>query len=112
MGRFKLIRSTVNSQYYFRFNASNGEQILASEGYTTKQNCLNGIAAVKARAPYDSAYIRTDNVGNYRFNMVSTNYQIIARSSEGYTTRHNRENAIQVVKTEAPSAPIDDLTLG
>ena len=110
MGRFKYWRSTVNNQYYFRFNASNGEQILASEGYTTKQACLNGIAAVKSRAPYDYAYSRIDNIGNFRFNMTGANYEIIARGSEGYAYRQGRENAIEVVKREAPTAPIDDLT--
>ena len=110
MGRFKVFRSTINNQYYFRFNASNGEQILSSEAYTTKPSCYNGIAAVKSRAILDSAYSRTDNVGNYRFTMTGGNYEIIARSSEGYTTRQNRENAIGVVKSEAPGALIDDLT--
>ncbi|KAB7731911.1 DUF1508 domain-containing protein [Rudanella paleaurantiibacter] len=110
MGKFKVFKSTVNQQYFFRFNASNGEQILSSEMYTTKQNCYNGIAAVKSRAPYDSAYLRIDNPLDYRFNMISTNYQVIARSSEGYTTKVNRENAIGVVKNEAPTAPIEDLS--
>lgn len=110
MGRFKVFKSAVNGQFYFRFNASNGEQILASESYTTRQGCLNGIAAVKSRAPFDYAYTRIDNAGNYRFNMTGANYEIIARSSEGYTTRQGRENAIEVVKREAPSAAIDDLT--
>ncbi len=34
----------------FKLNASNGENILASEGYTTKQNALNGIESVKKNA--------------------------------------------------------------
>ena len=110
MGKFKVFRSSVNQQFYFRFNASNGEQILSSEMYTTKQNCLNGIAAVKARAPFDSAYLRLDNFGDYRFNMISPNYQVIARSSEGYVNKQNRENAIEVVKKEAPTALIEDLS--
>jgi len=110
MGRFKIFKSTVNNQFYFRFNASNGEQILSSEGYTTKQSCLNGRDAVKSRAKLDSAYSRIDNTYNYRFNMIGANYEIIARSSEGYLARQSRENAIEVVKREAPDAGTDDLT--
>ncbi len=34
----------------FKLNASNGENILASEGYTTKQAALNGIESVKKNA--------------------------------------------------------------
>lgn len=110
MARFKIFKSTVNFQYYFRFVANNGEQILSSEGYTTKDNCKGGIRAVQTLAPYDSSYDRKDVIGNYRFNMVANNGQIVARSSEGYTTRHNREHAIEVVKAQAPSAGTDDLS--
>lgn len=109
MARFNIIPRS--NQYYFQFMASNGEQILASEGYTTKQNCRNGIDAVKSLALYDSIYDRYDNYLNYRFNMSSTNGQVVAKGSEGYTTRASRENAIDVVKTLAPRAPIYDLTV-
>ncbi|MGS9811931.1 DUF1508 domain-containing protein, partial [Pseudomonas aeruginosa] len=37
----------TDRQYYFRLKAPNGEKILASEGYTTKANCQNGIQSVK-----------------------------------------------------------------
>ncbi len=39
-----------DGQFYFRLKAANGEVICSSEGYTTKQSCLNGIQAVKAVA--------------------------------------------------------------
>ncbi len=39
-----------DGQYYFRLKAANGEIICASQGYTTKQSCLNGIAAIKSVA--------------------------------------------------------------
>jgi len=110
MSKFQIFRSTVSSQYYFRFMASNGEQILSSEAYVTKQGCVNGVASVKANAPYDSTYIRVDNPSNFRFNMKASNNEIIARSSEGYTTTYNREHAISIVKRDAPSASVDDLT--
>ncbi len=110
MARFKIFKSTTNAQYYFRFVANNGEQILSSEGYTTKDNCKNGIRAVQTRAPFDATYQRQDVVGNYRFNMLGSNGEIVARSSEGYTTRQNRENAITLVKNQAPGAGTDDLT--
>jgi uncharacterized protein YegP (UPF0339 family) len=39
-----------DDQFYFRLKAANGEIICASQGYTTKQSCLNGIAAIKSVA--------------------------------------------------------------
>lgn len=37
-------------EYRFRLKAPNGEIIAASEGYTSKQACLNGIDAIKKYA--------------------------------------------------------------
>lgn len=109
MAKFEVFKG-INSQFYFRFKATNGEQILASESYTTKQNCLNGIASVKRLSPFDSTYRRIDSYANYRFNMVAENGEIIAKSSEGYVSTQGRENAINVVKREAGTAQIIDLT--
>ncbi len=110
MSKFELFRG-INSQFYFRFKARNGEQILSSEGYLAKHSCLAGIASVKRLAPYDSSYVRIDNLGNYRFNMKAENGEIVAHSSEGYTTRQSRDHAIEVVKREAPFAEVVDLTV-
>ncbi|HPX27898.1 MAG: hypothetical protein BWX78_01118 [Firmicutes bacterium ADurb.Bin099] len=38
-------------EFRFRLKAKNGETIAASEGYTTKPACLNGIESVKKNAP-------------------------------------------------------------
>ena len=37
--------------FRFRLTAANGQHILASQGYTTKDNCLHGIQSVKNNAP-------------------------------------------------------------
>lgn len=42
----------AKGEYRFRLKAPNGEIIAASEGYTSKQACLNGIDAVKKYAPH------------------------------------------------------------
>jgi uncharacterized protein YegP (UPF0339 family) len=107
--KFQVFKSTYNSQYYYHLKARNGEKILSGEGYTTKQSCLNGIASVKANAPYDTRYDRKDGYGNYTFNLKSTNGEIIGRS-ENYTSSYGRENGINAVKLDAPAAPIEDLS--
>jgi len=38
-------------QYRFRLKASNGENILSSQGYTTKAACKNGIDSIGKNAP-------------------------------------------------------------
>lgn len=107
--KFQIFKSLSNYQYYFRLRARNGEIILSSEGYITKQGCVNGIASVKANAPYDNRYGRKDSYNNYTFNLKASNGEIIGRS-ENYTTREARENGIEAVKRDAPGAPTEDLT--
>lgn len=38
-------------EFRFRLKATNGEIIAASEGYTTKESCENGIQSVRENAP-------------------------------------------------------------
>jgi len=56
------------------------EIILSSEGYVTKQGCVNGITSVKTNAPYDNRYERKDGLSNYTFNLKASNGEIIGRS--------------------------------
>jgi hypothetical protein len=110
MGKFDVRRSSANNQFYYRFSASNGEPVQSGEGYTTKENCLKGIASVKANCQ-DARFKRTQTAGTspYGFNQEAANGEIIGRG-EKYTGSTGRENGIAVVIREAPSAPINDLT--
>ena len=38
-------------KYRFRLKAANGEMIAVSEGYASKQSCVEGIESVKKNAP-------------------------------------------------------------
>ena len=40
-----------SGEYRFRLKATNGQTIAASEGYSAKAGCLNGIDSVKRNAP-------------------------------------------------------------
>ena len=108
--KFQMFRSSANAQYYFRLKASNGETILASEGYAYKHSCQNGITSVKANAPYDSRYDRrTASNGQHYFVLKAGNGEIIG-TSEMYNSTTARENGINAVKRDAPNAPTEDLT--
>ncbi len=50
MGKFEVY-TDKKGEFRFRLKAGNGETIAASEGYTTKAACLNGIESVKKNAP-------------------------------------------------------------
>ena len=57
MGKF-VITKRSNGEFQFNLKADNGQTILASEGYSSKTSCENGIESVKKNAPDDSIYDR------------------------------------------------------
>ena len=48
--KFELYKDRAG-EFRFRLKASNGQEIAASEGYTTKAACLNGVESVRKNAP-------------------------------------------------------------
>ena len=108
-GKFELYTDKAG-ETRFRLKASNGEIILASEGYTRKPNATKGIESVKKNASDDNRYERKETKnGQYMFNLKAANAQVIG-TSESYTTEAARENGIKSVMKNAPGASIDDMT--
>ncbi|HDY85991.1 hypothetical protein LCGC14_1561600 [marine sediment metagenome] len=106
-GKFELYKDNAG-EFRFRLKAGNGENILASEGYTTKASCENGIASVRKNSPNDSLYEKKETVaGKFMFNLKAGNHQIIG-TSQSYTTASGRDNGIESVKNNAPDATVDD----
>lgn len=109
MGKF-VIKTRTNGEFQFNLQAGNGQNILASEGYTTKAACENGIESVKKNSPEDARYERkTSTNGKWYFNLKATNGQVIG-TSEMYESEASRENGIESVKKNAPDATIEDTT--
>ncbi|MCS6933669.1 MAG: YegP family protein [Chitinophagales bacterium] len=110
MGKF-VIKTRANGEYQFNLLAGNGQNILASEGYSSKASCLNGIESVKKNSPDDSRYERkTSSNGKFFFNLKAGNGQVIG-TSEMYESESSRENGIESVKKNAPNATIEDTTV-
>jgi uncharacterized protein YegP (UPF0339 family) len=110
MGKF-VITKRKNDEFQFNLKADNGQVILASEGYSAKSGCENGIASVQKNAPDDARYDRkTSTNGKAYFNLKSTNGQIIG-TSEMYESVAARDNGIESVKKNAPTASVDDQTV-
>ncbi|WP_371378569.1 YegP family protein [Thalassotalea aquiviva] len=108
-GKFEVYRDKAN-EYRFRLKASNGQNILASEGYKAKASCLNGIESVKKNAPEDGRFQRkTTASGKFSFNLKSGNHQVIG-SSQSYESESSRDNGIKSVMKNAPEASLVDLT--
>jgi uncharacterized protein len=108
-GKFEIYNDK-KGEFRFRLKAGNGQTILASEGYSAKSGCNNGINSVKTNAPDDARYERKEaSSGKPMFNLKSTNGQVIG-TSELYESVAARENGIESVKKNAPDAAVEDLT--
>lgn len=107
MGKFE-IKHPTKERYYFNLKAGNGQIILTSEQYTTKAACEKGIDAVKANAKDDNKYDKkTASDARYYFTLKAGNGEIIG-TSEMYDTAYNRDNGIEAVKTNAPTAVTEE----
>ena len=53
--KFEIYKDKAG-EFRFRLKAKNGEPILASEGYTAKASCVNGIESVKKNADSEVDY--------------------------------------------------------
>ncbi|MDQ6480924.1 YegP family protein [Dyadobacter sp. LHD-138] len=107
MGKY-VITKRANGEYQFNLKADNGQVILASEGYAAKSSCENGIDSVKKNSPDDARYEKnTSKNGKYYFNLKAGNGQIIG-SSEMYESTAGRDNGIESVKKNGPTATTTD----
>ncbi len=107
MGKFVITKRT-NGDFQFNLKASNGQVILTSQGYATKDGCKNGIDSVKSNASNDDRYERkTSSNDKPYFNLTATNGQIVG-TSEMYESTAARDNGITSVKSNAPEASVED----
>ncbi|WP_062053975.1 YegP family protein [Aquimarina longa] len=104
------IKESKNNQFFFNLHALNGQVILTSEMYTTKQSCKKGIESVIDNAPTDEQYDRKKAKNEqFFFNLKATNGEVIGKS-EMYTTKASRDKGIESVKKNAPIARVEDAT--
>ncbi len=106
-GKFEIYRDR-RGEFRFRLKASNGEIILASEGYKAKSGCKNGIASVKKNSKAKKNFVRKESKnGKFMFNLRAGNNQVIG-TSEMYNTNASCENGIKSVMNNASGAKIEE----
>ena len=101
------LRKKENGQFHFNLKAGNGQIILSSEMYDSEAAAQNGIESVRKNSPDDGRYDRkTAANGKFHFNLKAGNGQVIG-TSEMYESAAARDNGIESVKTNGPTAVID-----
>ena len=99
------LKRTRNGEYYFNLKAANGQVILTSERYTSKQSALTGIRAVRRNAVQAKRFeARTSRRGEPYFVLKAANGEPIG-TSEMYVAA----KGVASVQRNAPDARIDDL---
>lgn len=100
-----------NEKFYFRLNAKNGQQILASQGYASKASCKNGIESVQKNGGDSNNFeVKTSKDGKHYFNLLAANKQVIG-TSQMYASADSCQKGIASVGNNAPGAPVEDQTV-
>lgn len=108
-GKFEIYTDKAG-EFRFRLKASNGQNILASEGYKKRASAENGIESVRKNSADDARYERKETQGGkFSFNLKSSNGQVVG-TSQSYASASSRDNGIASVKKNAPDAALKDLT--
>jgi uncharacterized protein YegP (UPF0339 family) len=98
-------------QFYFRLIAANGQNILGSEGYTSKAACKAGVESVKNNAGQDERYVcKEGKGGKFHFTLTAPNGQVIG-SSQMYVSAQTCKQGIEAVKRVALEATVEDTAI-
>lgn len=108
-GKF-LLKKTKQGNFVFHLKASNGQTILTSESYKSKNAALNGIESVRKNAGKASnfEYRKAKDDSSY-FVLLASNKEIIGQS-EMYASTSGAKRGAASVKANAPSAALEDTT--
>ena len=107
-GVFEVYRDKAD-EYRFRLKASNGQNVLSSEGYSAKAGCMNGIESVKENCKVSERFeTYEDKAGKYRFRLKAANGQVIG-VGEAYESEASRDAGIESVKRWASESEIKEV---
>ncbi len=107
-----ILKSSRNNQVVFILHAVNGEPILTSETYTTKQGAKGGIASVQTNSPHAIHFERKTANNKEKqpyFVLKAVNGQVIG-TSEMYSSTQARDKGIESVMKNGATQEIEDET--
>lgn len=97
MSGFYSLAQNDHGQFFFKLHAANGETILRSELYQSKDAAARGIASVQQNSSLDVRYAREEATdGRFYFNLTAGNHQVIG-TSQMYSSVQARDGGIASV---------------
>ena len=94
--------------YQYRLKASNGEILIVSENFVSRENVLKAIDAVRRNIVDGQLKIIEDKHGKFKFKLISKNYRVIALGSN-YTTEKSAVRASESFKKFALKADVVEI---
>jgi uncharacterized protein YegP (UPF0339 family) len=108
-GKFEVYKDKAG-EFRFRLKAANGQNILSSEGYSSKTSCMNGVESVKKNSQTPDRFAKKKTAsGKFRFNLTASNGQVVG-TSQSYASDSGCSNGMKSVAECAPGASTDDQT--
>lgn len=104
------LRRGKDGRYLFNLKAGNGEIILTSGIYDTREAVIAAIASVRASAGDDSLFERKTGRNEKPYFVLKSPAGDIVGKSEMYASTRGMEGGIDSVMRNAPAATLQDTT--
>lgn len=101
----KFVIEKEDKYFLVKLLASNGQVLLVSQRYASKQSALNGLEAIKKAIETRNFTIYKDKQNRYQYNLYSDNKQLLV-SGETYPVKNNCYSSVLSVVRFAGSAKI------
>ena len=96
------------TSYFYTLKASNGEVLIKSETYASRDSVLAAIEAIKRNINVGTISIRQDKHGLYQFVLVAKNYRTLVMSAN-YATEARAKSASQSFVRFAETSPVIEI---
>lgn len=102
-GKYEIC--STGDGYAYTLKASNGEILIQSEVYSSKEGVLRAIDAIRRNVETGDIRIFADKRGRYKFKVVSKNYRVLAIGAN-YQTEKRANSAAESFKKFAINSDI------
>lgn len=107
--KFEIFKGN-DDQFYVRLFAANGQNILAGEGYSSRETAKDAIKSIKKNAASEDSFEFREAVNGEPYFVLKAANGAILGKSETYKAKAGAENGVASVMKNAPISEVEDLT--
>ena len=102
------IKTAKDGSFYFNLHAANGEVILTSQMYASKQTAKKGIASVQKNADDPDRFVMETNKSGKHYFVLKASNGLVIGTGQAYSGNTAVKNGIKSVSKNASKAEIVD----